>query len=54
MAVTQQELDALVRRIGDELLAQVGDSPLKSRLDEVSSWRLRAAREVQRSPGAAA
>ena len=37
MAVTQQELDALVRRIGDELLAQLGDSPLKSRLDEVSS-----------------
>ena len=37
MAVTQQELDVLVRRIGDELLAQLGDSPRKSRLDEVSS-----------------
>ena len=37
MTVTQQELDALVRRIGDEMLAQLGGSPLKSRLHEVSS-----------------
>ena len=37
MAVTPQELDALVRRIGDELLARLSDSPLRSRLEEVSS-----------------
>ena len=37
MAVTQEELDVLVRRIGDEVLAQLGDSPLKSRLAEAST-----------------